>query len=253
MLDRTARKNVADKKTDEAMANYYQMLESDPELAELHSNIGVLFMNGKKMEEAAKSLAQALKLAEEHKDQKAQFLAHYNLGVLFGSQKKVPEALEHYQAALEIVPTSKETKHNIELLIQSQSGGQGDGQKKESDPQNKDDKQNDSSKDDKDNKDKKDKKDQKQQDQDKKDDKDGKDKDKDGKDKDKDKEKEQQKEQSPKEAQNSPKYKPRPFKGDQLSEGDVKKILGELKNQEQKIRANFEKKERKENRNEKDW
>lgn len=53
--------------------------------------------------------------------------------------------------------------------------------------------------------------------------------------------------------QSSPKYQPRPFKGDELSEGDVKKILGELRNQEQKIRANFDKRERKENRNEKDW
>ena len=49
------------------------------------------------------------------------------------------------------------------------------------------------------------------------------------------------------------KYKPRPFQGEELSEGDVKKILGELKNQEQRISANFEKKERKEKKNDKDW
>lgn len=55
--------------------------------------------------------------------------------------------------------------------------------------------------------------------------------------------------------ESSGKYKPRPFKGDQLSESDVKKILGELKNQEQKIRSNFDKKEKKgkTSKNEKDW
>lgn len=55
--------------------------------------------------------------------------------------------------------------------------------------------------------------------------------------------------------ENTAKYKPRPFKGDQLSESDVKKILGELKNQEQKIRSNFDKKEKKgkTSKNEKDW
>ena len=59
--------------------------------------------------------------------------------------------------------------------------------------------------------------------------------------------------QGPQDVKQSPKYKPRPFQGDQLSEGDVKKILGELRSQEQKIRANYDKKERKEKKNDKDW
>ena len=53
------------------------------------------------------------------------------------------------------------------------------------------------------------------------------------------------------------KYQPRPFKGDQLSEGDVKKILGELAQQDKKIRAQYNKKEKNESgvegKNEKDW
>jgi Ca-activated chloride channel family protein len=48
------------------------------------------------------------------------------------------------------------------------------------------------------------------------------------------------------------KYQPRPFKGD-LSENDVKKILGEIKQQEQKIRADYNRKESKEQPREKDW
>ena len=245
-IDRQAKKDAAAKKAEEAMSAYYKILESDPELPEVHSNIGVLFLQNKKNEEATKSLLQALKLAVDHKDLAAQFHAHYNLGVLYGAEKKIPEALEQYQAALEILPTSKETKHNIELLIQSGSDDSKDGENKDSDKKDKDGKSDDKSKDGKDQKDQKDK--DKDKDKDKEQDK--KDKDKDDKDK---KDGKDEKDKKPPDAKGSPKYKPRPFQGDQLSEGDVKKIFGDFKNQEQKIRANFEKKERKENKNEKDW
>lgn len=251
-LDRQAKQNLEKKQYEPALDTYYKMLETDPELAEVHSNIAVMYINGKKTDDALKSLQQALKLAIDHKDLKIQFAVQYNLGVLYGAQKKVPEALEHYQAALDILPTSKETKTNIELLIQSNSSDKSkDGENKDSDSkdgQSKDKKDSKDGKGDQKDKDKKeqDKKDQEKKDQEKKE----KDK-KDGED-DKDK-KEDQPKDKPKQAEQSAKYKPRPFQGDQLSEGDVKKILGELKNQEQKIRANFEKKERKENKNEKDW
>ncbi|MBC7466661.1 MAG: tetratricopeptide repeat protein, partial [Bdellovibrio sp.] len=180
MIDRDAKKSAVAKKDEDAMSAYYKILESDPELSEVHSNIGVLFMQGKKIEDASKSLNQALKLADQHKDPKAQFVVHYNLGVFYGAQKKVPEALEHYQAALELNPTSKETKHNIELLIQSNSSDQSkDGDKKDSDQKNKDGKSDDKSKNGKDNKDQKDKdqdkKEDKDKDKEKKEDKDGKD------------------------------------------------------------------------------
>lgn len=244
MMDRVASQKVKGKSFEEALSIYAKMLEADPERPEIHSNIGNLFLLNKKDEEGLKSLTEALRLADLHHDAKNQFLVHYNLGVYFGAQKKIPEALQHYQAALDLLPTSKEVKTNIELLIQSSSS--------------KDKSKND------------DKKDQKQGDGNSQDKKDG----QEGKDKDKEKEKEKEKNKdgkdksdpkdgenkddeknpnSPKDVQQNAKYKPRPYQGDQLSEGDVKKILGELKNQEQKIRANFDKKERKESKNEKDW
>lgn len=225
LLDLKASSYVNKKQTDKALNSYYQILETDSELPSVHSNIGIIFIEDKKIDEALKSLQHALKLAELQKDLKLQFAIHYNMGVYFGLQKKIPEALENYQAALEIKPDSKETKHNIELLIQNGSGksSEGEDKKDKSDPG---------------------------EDQDKKDqkDKDGKDKD----DKNKD-DKESEKDKKNKDYKQNAKYKPKPFKSGELSEGDVKKILGELKNQEQKIRANFEKKERKENKNEKDW
>lgn len=241
--DFQARQEIKSEKYEDALTRYFDLLETDGGQPATHSNIGVLLSKMQKPDDALKSLQHALELAGPS-DAKSQFIINYNLGAYFGAQKKVEEALSHYQAALEIVPTSIETKTNIELLIQQQQDqkdkkdqkdkdGKGDGENKP-DPKNDPEKNGDKDKDSKDNKNPKDNKDEK---------KDPKDKDGEGKDK---------KQDQPR--QNSPKYQPRPFKGDQLSEGDVKKILGELKNQEQKIRANFDKKEKgKSSNNEKDW
>lgn len=220
--DEVAKTLLKAEQFEQALQVYLSLLETDPYEARVHSNVGVLLGHLQKPEEALKALQYALKIAESEKDLQAQFAIHYNLGVYFGSQKKVPEALAHYQAALDLNPTSIESKTNIELLTQQQSG-QGKGDQSNQD-QNKQDS--------KDNKEQKDQGDKSQDSKDKSD---------------------QKKDESNKKAENSPKYKPRPFKGDQLSENDVKKILGELGQQEKKIRANFDKKERKESRNEKDW
>ncbi len=232
--DRAADVLLKAEKFEEARDLYITMLEDQPNEARLHSNIGVLLSQMQKPEDAVRSLEHALKLAEEKKDILAQFAIHFNLGAYFGAQKKIAEALQHYQAALDINPTSKEAKTNIELLLQNQNqdGKGGEQNKKDQSEDQKDQNQ-------------KDKKDQKG-DQDQKDKKD--------QDNDKDQNKDEKKEkEKPSEHQSSAKYKPRPYQGEQLSEGDVKKILGELRNQEQKIRANFDKKEKKESRHEKDW
>lgn len=222
--DLTAKQLLKAEKYEEALSLYLKLLESLPHEAKIHSNVGVLLDQQQKSEDAVKSLNLALQKAEENKDAAAAFAIHYNLGVHFGRLKMIPEALEHYQAALEINPTSIETKTNIELLIQLQNqNGQGESNEDKKDgenSENKDQKEGDS----KDNKDQEDDKNNKGDSKDKK-----------------------------QPDKGSPKYKPRPFKGDQLSEGDVKKILGEMRNQEQKIRANFEKKESKESKNGKDW
>src|SRR3989338_5449170 len=216
-----AGKYLEKKNEESAKALFFKTVESNPDLAAMHSNLGVLFMLEEKNEESEKSLNQALRLAQIQKDSASEAIIRYNLGVLFGQQKKVSEALEQYQAALEINPTSVMVKHNIELLIQNNSGSKsGDQQQKEKnkDGQGQENQENqDNNKENKDSEDEKEKKDQKQG------------------------------------YEPNAKYKPRPFQGEELSEGDVKKILGELKNQEQRIRANFEKKERKEKKNDKDW
>lgn len=231
--DYLARQDIKKERYEDALAKYYALLEKEGARGGTHSNIGVILNTIQKPEEALKSLQHALKLAETAQDSELLFQVRYNLGVYFGAQKKVAEALEHYQAALDLVPDSKETKTNIELLIQQQQQDQKKSGKGETDPNNPQNKGEGENKDDQkpgeDQQNQKDQKDENDQ--------------KEGKDKNEDQKKE-----------GSPKYQPRPFKGDQLSEGDVKKILGELKNQEQKIRANFDKKEKgKSKNNEKNW
>ncbi|MDG0815831.1 tetratricopeptide repeat protein [Bdellovibrio svalbardensis] len=207
---------------------YIEALGMNPFLPELHLNLGLSFEMLQQAEKAQQSYKEAERLAKQSGNLPVLFMARFNQAQLLGKAKKVDEAIALYQSALEIVPSSKETKTNIELLTQSQQGkGGSDQQNKDQNQQNKGQQQ--QNKDNKDGKDNKDKKDQ----------------DKEGDDKDKNKQ--------DKKYESSAKYKPRPFNGKDLSEGDVKKILGEIKQQEAKIRAEFNRKEVKEQPRDKDW
>jgi Ca-activated chloride channel family protein len=69
----------------------------------------------------------------------------------------------------------------------------------------------------------------------------------------KDGEDDKKKDKDDKKYAKNPKPQPKPFKSEQLNQGDVNKILGELKQQEQRIRGEFHKADQQENPNEKDW
>ncbi len=236
--DWKSKDQIQKKENEAAHDSVLKALENEPDSLNLQSNLGITFDGIEKKDDAEKSLLSALNLAKTDADK---FKIQFNLGVLLGAQKKIEPALEHYQAALDILPTSKETKHNIELLIQQQQQDQKQQQQKQDDQQKKDQKSGGSG----------------QDDQQKKDQDQNKDKNKDQKDKDQDKnQKDEQKndQQKDQDRKGSPKYKPRPYQGEQLSEGDVKKILGEISQQDKKIRSNYDKKQqRKEDKNDKDW
>jgi len=215
--DYKARSALKDKNPELALEYELKILENEPLSLQTHSNLGIIFDSLQKKDEAGQSFDLALSLLERYKEQLYPadvFQIYYNLGLRFHHAKETEKALDFYQKALEINPASIETKHNIELLIQQQQGG-GDGKSDKKDQDGQGDQNKDPN---------------------------------DGEDKEKNKEKEQAKDR-----QQTSKYKPRPFQGEQLSEGDVKKILGELAQQDKKIRANYNKKERKEDKNAKDW
>ena len=222
-----------------ALDQFLKGLRFNPFQPQLHLNLGLSFEILQQNEKAMSSYKEAERLSLESKNYEVLFMSLFNQAQLLAKDKKVDEAIATYQKALELIPSSKEVKTNIELLTQQQQGqGGGEGDKKDQDQKNQDQKNQDQQKKDGD----KDKKDQKQ-DQGKGDqEKDN--KDQEGKDK---------KQDQPKQMQNSPKYKPRPFNSKELTEGDVKKILGELKQQEEKIRAEFNRKDVKEQPRDKDW
>lgn len=208
-----AAKEYAKGSVTDAQRNFFEALKNDPFIGEIHLNVGLTYQALKQNEAAIQSYESAEKWG---RNSEVTFNSRFNQGVVRGLDKKIDVALNDYQRALEVKPESVETKTNIELLVQGQSGdGKGEDQK---------------------NKDSKDGQDQKP------------DENKEGKG-----EKDQEKDpQEPQQVEKNKEYKPREFQGE-LSENDVKKILGELKQQEQKIRGQFYRGNSKEKPRDKDW
>lgn len=196
-------------------------LQEDPLGAISQLNLGLTYEIQKKHAEAVNIYDSVL---QSDAVDSMKFYAAFNKAQALAQLKNVDAALENYQVALKYNPQSIETKTNIELLIQQQQSEQ-NSQGGES--ENKDD-QNQQGND-------------QQQDQ----------KDSDNNKEDKE-EKEKKESEKPKNYQPSSKYKPRDFKGE-ISEDQVKKILGELRQQEQKIREKYQNQEMKESPREKDW
>ncbi len=209
----------------EAREHFIRGLGESPESAELQFNLGLAFDGLGEKENARKAYGQILKNPMVSKELK--FAAHFNLAELAGRERKIDEALNDYQRALDENPDSKEVKTNIELLIkkqQQQQNSQSPNPKKnegQAGSKSKDGNQ--------------------------------------GKEGGHQKNQGQGGEQEDKDLQPSDKKKsygaskPKPFESEQLSPGDVKKIMEELDRQEQKVRAEYNKKQIKENPRDKDW
>ncbi len=215
-----ALKNLQAGQGTNAQGPLLEALADHPLNSTLHLNLGLSFDLLSQADKAKASYQQALENAQSPLEK---FAALFNLGLIEQKAKNKDKALGFYQQALAMNPDSKEVKINIELLTQKNQGQKGQGDPK--DEPNSDGQSNEDQKDqNQSEKDSKDKKDQDQQDQ-------------------------GQKEKPKKYAKNQPQQ----FKSQELTEGDVKKILGEIKQQEQKIRAEFNKKESKDSPKDKDW
>ncbi len=168
-----------------------------------------------KNEESDKAI-QEFSLADQlaAENPKLQFIARFNLGVALAAKKDIPAALNAYQAALEINPQAKEVKHNIELLWDQQNGSKGGG-----------------------------KSDEKQK---------GADSDKSEGEK-PNNEKNDNQQAGGNENKEEPKPQKREFESQELTPDTVRKILEELKAQEQKVRADHYSKGAKERPRGKDW
>lgn len=197
-----------------------QALNHDPFNHSIRLNLGLAFEGN---EEHEKARQEYLAVAKQAEDPALRFAGWFNAARVSAHQNDIESALAYYQAALEIDPNSKEVRTNIELLWQMQQGqGGGQGQQQQNDPkgggQNKGDNQQ----------------------------------------KDPSKDESEQNEPSQDSSQKSgsepeKKRQPRPFDSRELTKDDVRKILDEIKNQEQSIRASELEKKVKEAPRDKNW
>lgn len=196
-----------------AQRKFSDALAKDPLNSDVQMNLGLSFLQSAQMEKAQAAFETVRKHSLESE---SLFAANYNLGWMMQKSQNVDKALQYYQEALKHNPDSTETKTNIELLTQekqSKGGGQGEPKEEQKDSQGQSDQENQEEKD--------------------------------------------QKSKSPKEKEGRQygknKKQPQPFKSENLTQGDVNKILDELKRQEQRVRAEYNKKEQKEVPRDKDW
>ncbi len=134
--NRSGVKALIDKKAASSQNDFLKALETEPQEARLHINLGIAYQANKDLERAVKEFQTALRFAQSDE---IKFYANFNTAQALGS-KNLDLALRYYQNALQFNPDSTETKHNIELLMQSKNGGGGEGdqENKEKKPEEED-------------------------------------------------------------------------------------------------------------------
>jgi tetratricopeptide (TPR) repeat protein len=213
-----AAKDLQKKSYFQAYEGFLRSLKAEPFNPKVHLNLGLTFQANEEYDKALQEYNLIPRLPGV--DAESVFQAYFNLGTLQTKQENTEEALHAYQMALNVRPDSVEAKTNIELLLRQQQG-KGKGKSKDKKPNNKD--------------------------------KSDKDKDKDQNDPNKDPSKDAK--NNDKQNQDGPEkeQKPQKFESQQLSQEDVRKILDEIKDQEQQIRAEINRKEAKEVPRDKNW
>lgn len=208
-------KYFAEKRADKAMEEFTGALGDLPFSGAVHFNMGNAFLARRDLEKALSEYELALTSAtgDSKEDRETRFRALFNSAVIRTEMNQIEEALGLYQKALEIYPDSIETKTNMELLAQQAQGG-GQGEQEQKD---KDQEGNNQQQENKENE---------------------------GQD--------NKQKQEPQKFDN-PRATPRPFKSSELSPDDAKRILEEMKRQEEQIRAKMQKERVKDRPPEKDW
>lgn len=215
-LARKGNEAYEDKKYSDAELNYRKSLDKNTDYDVAKFNLGDALYQQGKYDEAATQFQQ---IAEKKSNSTTTAKAYHNLGNAYLKSKKYQESVEAYKNALKQAPADNDTRHNLSYAMAKLQQQQ--QQKKDK----KDDKKEDKKEDKKDEKDKKDgdKKDEKKDDkkEDKKEDKDAND------------------EKEGKENKQKP-QKPDPKK---ITEGDARRMLEALNQQEKNAQKKLSKKE----------
>jgi tetratricopeptide (TPR) repeat protein len=92
---------------------YLKALELDPKSAGAFVNLGTIYFNARRWQDAERYYREALEVDPEYA------LAHFDLANLYDERGDRAKALEHYEAALRIAPTYADAHYNLALLYQS--------------------------------------------------------------------------------------------------------------------------------------
>jgi tetratricopeptide (TPR) repeat protein len=98
--------------TEEVIEAYKKAIENDPKSAGALVNLGTIFFNARKWEQAEKYYCEALEADPDYA------LAHFDLANLYDERGNRGMALEHYQEAIRLSPNYADAHYNIALLYQ---------------------------------------------------------------------------------------------------------------------------------------
>ena len=91
----------------EAIAQYQQAVEINPDFAEAHNSLGIVFAGLGKIDEAIAHFGRALEIKPDFAE------AHNSLGNLLAGRGQLDEAIAHYRKALEIDPGNVDAHNNL--------------------------------------------------------------------------------------------------------------------------------------------
>ena len=101
-------------KPDEALSHYRHALKLNPQYAQAHNNLGNALAHLGKLDQAVGHYRQALRLRPDYPD------AHSNLGNALRQQGKLGEAVSHCQEALRLRPDFVQAHINLGVALQDQ-------------------------------------------------------------------------------------------------------------------------------------
>ena len=105
-------KNHQEGKNDIALKLYNQVLKIDPNYADAHNNLGVIFQNQMNHEKAKECYEKAIAINPNYAD------AHNNLGIIYSDLGKNQKAKEYYDKAIVINPDYANAHNNLGNIFQ---------------------------------------------------------------------------------------------------------------------------------------
>ena len=99
------------RRMDEAIAHLQQSLEIKPDYAEAYYNLGTVLLQQGRTDEAIAHFQKAVEIKPDHAS------AHKNLGIAFFQKGRMDEAIAHFKRSLEIRPDQVEIQNNLAWLL----------------------------------------------------------------------------------------------------------------------------------------